>query len=183
MSSFYLAFGLHVNAVVGHEKRRDAIVFSLFGRFRVDGRKQFEYAGRSLNLLLVLFACRRRCTPSLKVPFLKRPLCLLSKSQKMNQRQFSFWKFYWEACSQNRPFIARYFHLPYSTHYAPLQQKSCLRAFKNASLHSGVWKGNSRDPQFGQNIVRDLRNVNVKRNFTATGLETGLRKFGQGCEM
>lgn len=67
--------------------------------------------------------------------------------------------------------------------YANLQQKSCLRAFKNASLHSGVWKGNSRDPQFGQNIVRDLRNVNVKRNFTATGLETGLRKFGQGCEM
>lgn len=67
--------------------------------------------------------------------------------------------------------------------YANLQQKSCLRAFKNASPHSGVWKGNSRDPQFGQNIVRDLRNVNVKRNFTATGLETGLRKFGQGCEM
>lgn len=66
---------------------------------------------------------------------------------------------------------------------APLQQKSCLRAFKNASLRSGVWRGNSRDPQFGQNIVRDLRNVNVKRNFTATGLETGLRKFGQGSEM
>lgn len=135
MSSFYLAFGLHVNAVVGQEKRRDAIVFSLFGRFRVDGRKQFEYAGRSLNLLLVLFACRRRCTLTLKGPFLKRPLCLLSKSQKMNQRQFSFRKFYWEACSQNRPFIARYFHLPCSTYthlsnknpaYGPLKMHHCI---------------------------------------------------------
>lgn len=183
MSSFALAFHLHVNAVFGHEKRRDAIVFSLIGRFRVDGRKQFEYAGRSLNLLLVLFACRRRCTPTLKRPFLKRPLCLILKSQKMNQRQFSFWKFYEEACSQNRSFIARYFHLPCSTHTHLSNQKSCLRSFKNASLHSGVWKGNSRDRQFGQNIVRDLRNVNVKRNFTATGLETGLGKFGQGCEM
>lgn len=70
MISFALAFHLHVNAVVGHEKRRDAIVISLFGRFRVDGRKQFEYAGRNLNLLFVLFACRRRCTPTLKGPFL-----------------------------------------------------------------------------------------------------------------
>ena len=137
-------------------------------------------------------ACSLCLSPSLYPDFKRslfknqRPLCLLSKSQKMNQRQFSFRKFYWEACSQNRPFIARYFHLPYSTH-THLSNKNPaygrLRAFKNASLHSGVWQGNSRDPQFGQNIVRDLRNVNVKRNFTATGLETGLRKFGQGCEM
>ena len=73
------------------------------------------------------------------------------------------------------------------TFHALLIRKSPTKilptGFKNASLHSGVWKGNSRDPQFGQNIVRDLRNVNVKRNFTATGLETGLRKFGQGCEL
>ena len=110
-------------------------IFVVWAFSAVDGRKQFEYAGRSLNLLLVLFACRRRCTPSLKVSFLKRPLCLLSKSQKMNQRQFSFWKFYWEACSQNRPFIARYFHLPYSTHthlsnknpaYGPLKMHHCI---------------------------------------------------------
>ena len=136
MSSFYLAFGLHVNAVVGQEKTQGCYrIFVVWAFSAVDGRKQFEYAGRSLNLLLVLFACRRRCTPSLKVPFLKRPLCLLSKSQKMNQRLFSFWKFYWEACSQNRPFIARYFHLPYSTHthlsnknpaYGPLKMHHCI---------------------------------------------------------
>lgn len=185
MSSFYLAFGLHVNAVVEQEKRRDAIVFSLFGRFprAVDRRKQFEYAGRSLNLLLVLFACRRRCTPTLKDPFLKRSLCLLSKSQKMNQRQFSFWKLYWEACSQNRPFIARYFHLPCSTQKHLSNKNPAYGPFKMHHCIAGFWKGDSRDPQFGQNIVRDLRNVNVKRNFTATGLETWLRKFGQGCEM
>lgn len=85
MISFALAFHLHVNAVVGHEKRRDAIVFSLFGRFRVDGRKQFEYAGRNLNLLFVLFACRRRCTPTLKGPFLKLEAPVLAFKEPENE--------------------------------------------------------------------------------------------------
>jgi len=54
----------------------------------------------------------------------------------------------------------------------------------HAALHSGIWKGNSRDPQFGQNIftVRDLGNVNVKRNFTATGLETGCKNLGKDAK-
>lgn len=157
--------------------------FRCLGVFRGRRSKTIRIRRTEPKPMLVLFACRRRCTPTLKDPFLKRSLCLLSKSQKMNQRQFSFWKLYWEACSQNRPFIARYFHLPCSTHKHLSNKNPAYGPFKMHHCIAGFWKGDSRDPQFGQNIVRDLRNVNVKRNFTATGLETGLRKFGQGCEM
>ena len=185
MSSFYLAFGLHVNAVVGQEKRRNAS-YCIFVVWAFSCRRSKTIRIRRTDPKPI--ACSLCLSPSL-YPDFKRSLfkeasVLAFKEPENEPKTIQFLKILLGSLLPEPPlYIARYFHLPCSTHthlsnknpaYGPLKMHHCI---------AGFWKGDSRDPQFGQNIVRDLRNVNVKRNFTATGLETGLRKFGQGCEM
>ena len=167
MSSFSLAFRLRVNAVVwAFSCRRSKTI-----RIRWTEPKPIA---SSLCLLPSLY-------PDFKRSLLKEASGFAFKEPENEPKTIQFLKILLGNSVLSEPPLWRRILSPSMLHsYAPPHQKSCLRAFKNmhASQHSG-WKGNSGDPQFVQNIytVRDIGNVNVKRNFSATGLETGMPKI------